>query len=234
MSGINSSDPGNAMADSPLRLTVHSMPAPTLDDTARRTAGGRWKMLAILAVCAAPVIASYVAYFVVKPQGRSNYGELIMPSRELPQSMPLVALTGEPVSPASLAGQWLLVVVSDAACDAVCEKHLFLQRQLRETLGRDNGRLDKVWLVTDDAALRPEVLHAVSQGTPVTVLRVPRHALSQWLEPAAGHALRDHLYIVDPMGHWMMRTPADPDPSKVKRDIERLLRASASWDRPGR
>ena len=44
----------------------------------------------------------------------------------------------------------------------------------------------------------------------------------------------DHLYVVDPMGEWMMRMPADPSPQKVKRDLDRLLRASASWDRAGR
>ena len=32
----------------------------------------------------------------------------------------------------------------------------------------------------------------------------------------------------------MMRAPPDPDPARLKRDIERLLRASASWDRAGR
>ena len=32
----------------------------------------------------------------------------------------------------------------------------------------------------------------------------------------------------------MMRMPADPDPGKVKRDLERLMRASAGWDKPGR
>ena len=36
--------------------------------------------------------------------------------------------------------------------------------------------------------------------------------------------------IVDPLGNWMMRVPADPDPAKRKRDVERLLRASAGWD----
>jgi hypothetical protein len=40
--------------------------------------------------------------------------------------------------------------------------------------------------------------------------------------------------VVDPMGQWMMRAPADPDPSRLKRDLEKLLRASASWDLPGR
>jgi hypothetical protein len=180
------------------------------------------------------VIASYFTYFVVRPEGRGNYAELITPPRALPPRLPLASLSGEPVDPASLHGQWLLVVVADAACDAACEKHLYLQRQLRETLGGDKDRLDKLWLVTDTTAPRAEVMAAIAQGQPATVLRVPRDALAGWLAPAAGHALSDHLYIVDPMGRWMMRAPAQVDPARLKRDLEKLLRASASWDRPGR
>jgi len=66
------------------------------------------------------------------------------------------------------------------------------------------------------------------------VLRVDAQALAGWLAPAAGQALEDHLYVVDPMGEWMMRMPANTDPARVKRDLERLLRASASWDQAGR
>ena len=49
--------------------------------------------------------------------------------------------------------------------------------------------------------------------------------------------LEEHLYLVDPMGHWMMRFPARLDregAAKAKRDLERLMRASASWDKAGR
>ena len=28
--------------------------------------------------------------------------------------------------------------------------------------------------------------------------------------------------------------PADPEPAKLKRDVDKLLRASAGWDKPGR
>jgi hypothetical protein len=211
------------------------MPSPALaSDEARRTASGRWKMLAVLAVCAAPVVASYFTYFVVRPQARSNYGDLVTPTRALPDALPLATLAGEPLAASRLRGQWLLVVVGEAACDAACESLLYLQRQLRETLGADKSRVDKVWLVTDAGTPRPEVLKAISQGEPATVLRVPREALARWLQPASGHALADHLYIVDPMGQWMMRQPASPDPSRVKRDMDRLLRASAGWDVPGR
>ena len=55
--------------------------------------------------------------------------------------------------------------------------------------------------------------------------------------PAPGRALQDHLYVVDPQGNWMMRFPPGLDAAaaaKAKRDLERLMRASASWDEAGR
>jgi hypothetical protein len=180
------------------------------------------------------VIASYLAYFFYRPEGRTNYGELVDPLRPLPAALPLSDLQGRAVEAKSLHGQWLLVVVAGGACDAGCEKRLWLQRQLREALGREKDRVDKVWLVDDAQALRPETLQAVSQGDPVTVLRVPREALAQWLSPAAGRTLDQHFYVVDPIGNWMLRAPGDPEPARLKRDIERLLRASAGWDRAGR
>lgn len=219
-------------------MTVHSMAAPDLADSAqaavRRTRIGRIKMLLLLLACASPVIASYFTYFVIRPEGRTNYSELILPTRGLPAELPLTDLGGQAVAPPTLRGQWLLVVVGPSACDEACEQRLFMQRQLREMLGRDGPRLDKVWLVTDDGPLKPELVAALQPGAPVTILRVPPAALVQWLAPAEGRALDEHLYVVDPMGEWMMRTPVAPEPQRVRRDLGRLLRASGSWDQPGR
>jgi hypothetical protein len=236
MSGSNSSAPGSVAPEpaAPLSFAVHSMQPPALDDDARRTATGRLKMLLVLAICAAPVIASYLAFYVIRPDGRTNYSELITPLRPLPADLPLTDLTGAAVKAETLKGQWLLVVVSGGACDAVCEKHLWLQRQLRETLGREKDRLDKVWLIVDDTQPRAQTLDAIRTNTEITVLRAPKNALSAWLTPAAGRALADHVYVVDPLGNWMMRSPAEPEPGKLKRDVEKLLRASAGWDKPGR
>lgn len=210
------------------------MPAPDAAVLDRRTRSGRVKMFLVLAVCAAPVIASYFMYYVVQPQGRTNYSTLIQPSRALPADLPLRTLDGRTVAATSLHGQWLLVTVGPAACDAACDKRLFMQRQWRTMLGRDRDRLDKVWLVTDDAAVSPTLRALLEGPDPVTVLRVPRAALERWLQPAEGASLEQHIYIVDPMGEWMMRVPADPDPSKVKRDLEKLMRGSAGWDKAGR
>ena len=236
MSGSDSSAPAAAapfgIRDDAIALTVHGLAVPRIGDE-RRTRLGRLKMFLVLLVCAAPVAASYLAYFGVRPAGRTNYGELIVPPRALPD-LPLADLQGRTVAASSLAGQWLLVVVAGGDCDAACEKALLLQRQLRETLGKEKDRVDKIWFVDDAQPVRPEVLRAIGAGAPAQVLRVPRAALAQWLEAQPGAALEAHFYIVDPLGRWMMRAPPDPEPAKLKRDVERLLRASASWDRPGR
>jgi len=209
------------------------LPADAVTQDAQRTRAGRWKMLALALVCALPVIASYVSYYVVRPEGRRNFGELIDPQRALP---PLAAtdLSGHALQLSSLKGQWLRVSVGGGACDAGCQQHLYLQRQLRESLGKDKDRLDWVWLVSDGERIPEELRPALANAT---VLRVPADELAKWLEPASGHQLSEHLYVVDPMGHWMMRFPAAmdlPGAAKAKRDLERLLRASASWDEAGR
>ncbi len=222
----------------PLSLAVHSIEPPDLADPAeaarRRTSAGRLRMLLVLIVCAAPVVASYLAYYVIRPEGRTNYGTLVEPPRPLPAQLELHSLDGPSVAPASLHGQWLLVLVGPADCAAACERRLFLQRQLREMLGRERDRVDKLWLITGTQPLREDLRRALVAPPATTLLRTSREGLARWLQPAAGQALEDHLYLVDPMGEWIMRMPVDADAARVKRDLERLLRAAASWDRPGR
>src|SRR5688572_11930292 len=137
MSGSNSLPPAAppAALEQPLGLTVHSLPLPqdAAATDAGRTARGRLTMLAVMLVCAAPVLASYLAYYVIRPEGRRNYGELVEPQRPLP-AVTAQALDGKAVPLPSLKGQWLLVSVASGACDAACEQHLYLQRQLRESL----------------------------------------------------------------------------------------------------
>ncbi len=213
-------------------MTVYDLPVQASEGAgqAAATRMGRIKMLLVLLVCAAPVVASYFTYYVIRPEGRRNYGQLIDPVRPLPSVLGY-ANNGEAVNLTSLQHQWLLISVGGSSCNPTCEQHLYLQRQIREGLGKEKGRLDWVWLRTGDEALSD----VVKQGTSAaTVLKVDESALGRWLEPAAGQVLADHLYLVDPWGNWMMRFPAQADPAKVRKDIERLLRAAASWDKEGR
>ena len=222
-------------ADQPLGLTVHAMPNPAQAMAAYslRPGPGRWKMLVVMLVCAAPVVASYLTFYVIKPEGRQNFGELIEPQRPLPD-VSVRTLKGERVNMRTLKNQWLLVSVAPGACDKACTDRLYMQRQLRETLGREKDRLDWVWLISDDAPVEPALQTALSNAT---VLRMAPADLTSWLQPAPGQQLSEHLYVVDPFGNWMMRFPANLDLArapKAKRDMDRLLRASNSWDKAGR
>lgn len=219
----------------PLGMTVYDLPTPSdvANAEAKRTAAGRLRMLLVLLVCAAPVIASYFTYYVVRPEGRRNFGELVEPMRALP-AVTVQSLDGRDVPLASLKDQWLLVSVAGGACAEDCQRHLYLQRQILAGLGKDRARTEWVWLVSDKADVPSSLLPALKEAT---VLRMDGQTLAQWLAPAAGKTLSDHLYLVDPQGMWMMRFPAQLDTTgalKAKRDIERLLRAASSWDEPGR
>lgn len=227
----------NKPSPHPLEMTVHSMPQSdsrtSSADMAERTKNGRWKMLLVLLLCASPVIASYITYYFIRPEGRRNFGELIQPQRVVP-NLSASQLSGASVNLQTLTGQWLLVSVSGGACDAVCQNHLYLQRQLRESLGKEKDRLDWVWLVSDAAPVPDALMPALKDAT---VLRLPAAQITTWMQPAQNQQLTDHLYLIDPMGNWMMRFPPGLDAAaakKAKSDIDRVMRASASWDKAGR
>jgi hypothetical protein len=58
----------------------------------------RATLLLIFGICAAPVIAAYLAYYVFKPAGASaNYGTLIIPQRPVPAGFVVRDRQGAPL-----------------------------------------------------------------------------------------------------------------------------------------
>jgi hypothetical protein len=165
------------------------------------------QLLLVGAVCVAPLILGTLAYVFHWTPGQSgNYGELIAPQ----------TLSGPPLEP--LRGKWLLVSFDAAACDAYCERKLYIMRQTRRAQGKNMERIERLWLVTDAAAPRPELLAAI-EGTR---LARPDAAL---MKSFPGNPAQ-HLYVVDPLGNLMLRFPPDADPSKIIKDLQRLLKYS--------
>ena len=192
----------------------------TVQPSAEQIRSGRIKLLAMAIFFAIPVVAGYVAYFFdFVPRGSGNYGTLL-PTRPLSDAT-LRDADGRPFRVSELRGKWLLVQFDSGACDAYCERKLYFMRQVRKALGRDTGRVERLWMVTDDRVTEPRLLEAF-EGT--------RRASA----PAGGFAAEfpaevsrtDHIYVVDPLGNLMMRFPRDPDPSKMLKDLQRLLKLS--------
>jgi hypothetical protein len=231
----HSTDAGAVMVDEGPRA-----PAPASADARRRVSAGRRKMLAILLVCAAPVIASYYTYYVVRPEGRTNYGTLITPLRDVGTLGTPIATVAEPTGDAaaaaaqstasarsgglaSLQGRWVMLVVAPGACDAGCRQRLYEIRQVRLTTGKDRDRVERAWIVSDDAAPDPALL---AQHEGLVLMRSDAATLARLLPTDPGTAVTDHIYIVDPLGNLMMRFPKDADPNRMKKDLAKLLRAS--------
>jgi hypothetical protein len=159
------------------------------------------KLVLIALVCAAPLVLGTLAYLLGWSPGKpGNYGELIPPR----------VVSGAPFT--SLRGKWVLVSADAAACDAYCEKKLYFMRQVRRAQGKDMERIERLWLVSGAGAPRAELLAAI-EGTRVVALEDPAFT-------------REHIYLVDPLGNLMLRFPRDPDPSRMIKDLQRLLRYS--------
>jgi hypothetical protein len=160
------------------------------------------KKLALIAlVCAAPIVLGTLAYLLGwSPGNPGNYGDLVAPR----------AMSGAPF--AALRGKWVLVSADAGVCDAYCERKLYFMRQVRRAQGKDMERIERLWLVSDGGAPRAELLAAI-EGTRVVALEDPAFT-------------RDHIYLVDPLGNLMLRFPRDPDPSRMIKDLQRLLRYS--------
>jgi hypothetical protein len=162
----------------------------------------------IFAVCAAPLVLATLAWrFHWGTPATANYGELLPPR----------PLSGAPFE--SLRGKWLLVTFDAAACDPACEKKLFVVRQVRRAQGAGAERMERLWLVSDGGKPRPEVLAAI-EGSHVEPARSARD-----LQAFPGER-RSYIYLVDPLGNLMMRYPADPDPARMIKDFDRLLKVS--------
>jgi len=182
-------------------------------------ARSRLTLWLILAVCAAPLIASYAAYYFLRPAAQVNYGELLEP-RPLPDAA-LALYDGRPFRLSELKSEWVLVTVGASACDTRCRDRLVYMRQVRLAQGREAARIERVWLLTD-AAAPDAALVAEHQG--LIIARDPRGATMSALP--ANRSPEDHIYVVDPLGNLMMRFPAEPDPRRMLKDVSRLLRHS--------
>jgi len=171
---------------------------------------GRWKLALLAAFFLLPIGASWtIWWFDLAPGAAGNYGTLLAPR---PAALPPLA---------ALKGKWVLVQFDGGACDAACERKHYFMRQVRRAQGREMARIERLWLVTD--AVRPaSALLAAIEGT---TIRMQSAALAAAFP--AQHSVSDHIYLVDPLGNLMMRFPRDPDPARVIKDLQRLLKASS-------
>ena len=143
-------------------------------------------------------------------------------------------LDGRPVSLADLKGKWIMLKVGGSACGKDCHDQMFAIRQVRAMQGKDMDRIERVWLITDKEPLETMVIRELDG---MQMWRADSAQVAAWLPAAPDAPLDGAIFLVDPLGHLMMRFAAVPASmleadklahyAKVKKDIAKLLKASA-------
>jgi len=181
---------------------------------------GRIKLVLLGTVLSLPVLAAYLLYFLGPPVDKTvNYGDLLEPA--VVPDPELRLLDGRGFRLSELRGKWVMLQAGAGACDEGCRARLYAMRQVRKIQGKEMNRIERVWIVSDGKA--PEAaLVADYDGT--------------WIVTGGGEGIlnslpsretaADHIFIIDPLGNLMLRFPRDADPSRMKKDIGRLLKVS--------
>jgi cytochrome oxidase Cu insertion factor (SCO1/SenC/PrrC family) len=190
-----------------------------MSDATPRKPNRRVTLLLVAVVAVLPLAAAYGLYFFWRPSAFTNYGELLAPT-SLADAVASQA-DGTRYDFARLRGKWVLLMVDSGACDAFCEGKLYRMRQVRLTQGQNMERIERAWLIDDDASPSAR-LAAEYPGT--QQIRVKGSAVLQRLP--AQTSTRAHIYVLDPLGNVILRYTGDADATGMKKDITRLLKVS--------
>ena len=177
------------------------------------------KLLLLMALMIAPIALSYLLFFWGAPSGRVNYGELIE-VKVLPD-IALRKTDGVTFNISQLRGKWIMLVVDSGMCDESCRKKLYFMRQVRLMQKTEMERIERVWLIDDDKIPKSGILKDF-KGT-VLINAKGSEMLKAIPAKISQH---DHIYMIDPLGNLMMRFPKDVDPSRMAKDLKRLLKVS--------
>jgi cytochrome oxidase Cu insertion factor (SCO1/SenC/PrrC family) len=190
----------------------------------------RLRLVLIASVFAAPMVLAYVLYYSGwRPVGTRSHGELVTPAR-VTADVELKALDGSPARLRSTPARWALVYFGSSECTSACERALYTMRQVIAAQGKESHRARSVMVVTDTRALDrlrsqlkeyPELVALTGPGPDI-------ERLARDFQVPAGSPLGGlhRIYVVDPLGNFVMSYPAETDPSGMRKDLHRLLRYS--------
>lgn len=180
-------------------------------------------LLILIAVFAAPVIASWVLYATRDHWSfkSGNYGELVRPVRPV-SGLALQDVAGRPLGVNALRGKWTMVYLGPAECAAACRESLYKMRQVRLALGEDMQRVQRMFVLVDGrpTAELEGLLRGEYAGTMLAVMPETKEVPSRFgSTPGA-------VYLIDPRGNLMMRYVPQVPAKGMLKDMQRLLKAS--------
>jgi hypothetical protein len=190
--------------------------------------GARRDLFLIIGMLVAVVATSTALYWAATSGridlpallGTSNKGELIRPPRAF-NELRLQRLNGEPFDFAKEKPHWTLLIPVSDSCDKDCADTLYLTRQIRTSLGKNMGRLQR-HLVSKAGVPDAEFAKLLEDHPGVQVLLVDSAGYNHLFE--GFEPVRERRYfVVDPQGWMMMAYGPRHDGKAVIADLKFLL-----------
>jgi hypothetical protein len=174
----------------------------------------RFTLYAVFAVTAIPLMIAMIMYFNLwaVPDGRTNFGELLLPPEQL-QDAQLQAANSLEWSQEQADKRWLIVYVAPSECLAACAEATHLLRQIHVALGKEAHRVTRL------------ILNQQGQDEAQMALDYP--ALIQLKSLAPDTFINGQgIYLVDPLGNIMMYYGVDFVGKELLKDLKKLLKNS--------
>jgi len=185
----------------------------------------RLKLLGVSLIFLGPLALAYLMYYGLSYGGSAlgtNGGQLVSPAEPLPD-IALVDSDGNTTqSGAVLEQDWTILQFAPAGCDAACVQTLKETRQIRALLHRRAARVKRVLLVGDDAG----DLADTGAQPDLAVYRGDLSSMMELVSARDGADASGVVYLVDPLGNWMLYYPPGGDGTALFKDIKHLLKLS--------
>ncbi len=174
----------------------------------------RFTLYAVFAVTAVPLVIAMIMYFNLwaVPEGRTNFGELLLPPEQL-QDAQLQGADQLEWSQEQADKRWLMVYVTQQECLESCAEAIHLIRQIHVALGKEAHRVTRL------------VVNQQGQDEAQLVIDYP--ALIQLKSLAPDTFINGQgIYLVDPLGNIMMHYGVDFVGKELLKDLKKLLKTS--------
>lgn len=181
----------------------------------------RLKLLGVFLIFVGPLALAYVLYYGLSYGAPgNNEGELVQPAVRLPE-IELTSAAGEALPSGQLfERKWTFLQVAPTGCEAACIESLEETRQIRALLHRRATRVQRV-LLTPAKEPAPQL----AAQPDLQIYRGELNALRKTLA-SKGAMTAGTVYLIDPLGNWMLYYPPAGDGEGLFKDIKRLLKLS--------
>ena len=190
--------------------------------------GARRDLYLIIGMLVGVIVASTALYWAATTGrvnlpallGTKNNGDLLQPPRAIAE-LSLRKLDGHPFDFAKEKPHWTLLIPVSASCDESCTNTLYLTRQIRTSLGKNMGRVQR-YLVSKDGVPNADFEKLLTQHPGVQVLVADAAMFDKFF--SGFDPVRDRQYfVVDPSGWMMMAYRPEHDGNAVISDLKFLL-----------